>query len=57
MSAIRLPISLLKTSTFSHKDKSEKHFLYVCNPTDCVTKVETFSEKCKKISQWPMVKG
>ena len=40
MSAIRLSISLLKTSTFPHKDKSEKHFLICLQSEDCNANLE-----------------
>ena len=51
MSAVRSPSCTENFHIFF--EGLRKHFLYVCNPTDCVTKIETFSEKCKKISQWP----
>ena len=49
MSAIRISLSFENFHIFI-VGQCEKHFLYVCNPADCVTKIETFSEKCKKIS-------
>ena len=49
MNAVRLPSCFENCQIFYLGLR--KHFLYVCNPTDCVTKLKTYSKTDKKKSE------